>query len=201
MTYKPKLIVFVRAPLLGAVKRRLAAGVGAAVAHRFYVDTTRRMLSRVGGDPRWDVVLSVTPDGAALRGRFWPDAYPRMPQGQGDLGRRMANAILRFRNRPVVLVGSDIPDLSAVQIGRAFQRLGASDFVFGPASDGGYWLVGVREPWRARHLFEAVRWSGPHALDDTLANTGKARVALLDPLDDVDDVQDWLNWRGRINSR
>lgn len=201
MTNRPKLIVFVRAPLLGAVKRRLAAGVGAAVAHRFYVETTRRMLDRVGGDPRWDVVLSVTPDGAALRGRFWPGRIPRLPQGHGDLGIRMANAILGFRNRPVVLVGSDIPDLSAVHIAQAFHRLGTSDFVFGPATDGGYWLVGVREPWRARHLFEAVRWSGPHALDDTLANTGKARVALLDPLDDVDDVRDWLNWRERRGQR
>jgi hypothetical protein len=201
MTGKPKLIVFVRAPLRGAVKRRLAAGVGAAVAHRFYVDTTRSVLRRVGGDPRWDVVLSVTPDRAALRGRFWPSAYPRLPQGQGDLGIRMANAIMHFRNQPVVLVGSDIPELSADHIAEAFDRLATRDFVFGPASDGGFWLVGAREPWRVRHLFEAVRWSGRHALDDTLANTKGRSVALLDPLDDVDDVQDWLAWRARKNSR
>lgn len=190
MTVDRTLIVFVRAPAIGAVKRRLAAGIGALAARRFYVATTRWLLARVAGDARWKTLLAVTPDTYALHGRFWPARLPRFPQGDGDLGRRMARALSRSGG-PSVLVGSDIPALSERHIAAAFTALGRVDLVFGPASDGGYWLVGARNPLVLRGLFDGVRWSGPHALADTLANARSRRVALLEPLDDVDDAEDF----------
>ena len=98
--------------------------------------------------------------------------------------------------RPVVLVGSDIPDLSARHIAAALAELGRGELVFGPATDDGYWLVGMRSGAMARILFRRVRWSGPHALSDTLANAAGRRVVLLDALDDVDDPADYERWRG-----
>lgn len=187
----PVLIVFARAPALGAVKRRLAAGIGDAAARGFYVATTRGLLRRVGGVRRWRTVLAVTPDRAARRDRHWPAAIPRLRQGSGDLGGRMACAMLRFPGRKVVIVGSDIPDLSAADVRAAFDALGRADLVFGPASDGGYWLVGARDGRLARGLFRDVRWSGPHALADTLANAPGRRIAMLRVLDDVDDEADF----------
>jgi glycosyltransferase A (GT-A) superfamily protein (DUF2064 family) len=93
---------------------------------------------------------------------------------------------------PVVLVGSDIPALRAGHIARAFRLLGQHDLVFGPASDGGFWLVGARrlKPL-PRTLFAAVRWSTAQALADTLVGipTGFS-TGLADMLDDVDDAQD-----------
>jgi rSAM/selenodomain-associated transferase 1 len=194
-------IVFMRAPQLGAVKKRLAAGIGSAAAHRFYVTTTRTLLRRIGADARWDVHLAVTPDGAAENGRHWSPRYRRFAQGGGDLGARMARAMQRFPHRPVVLVGSDIPDLSAHHIADAFAALGRNDLVFGPATDGGYWLVGARVGAMARGLFKDVRWSGPDALADTLANATGRRVALLDELNDVDDAADYARWRGVSQTR
>lgn len=164
-------------------------------ARRFYSVTTRRLLRRIGRIPRWDVRLAVTPDRAAREGRFWPDSLKRLAQGHGDLGSRMARAMGRFPNRPVVLIGSDIPDLSADHIAGAFAALGQCDLVFGPARDGGYWLVGAREPSIVRGLFKSIRWSSPHALADTLANAGGRRVRLLDYLDDIDDAEDLARWR------
>lgn len=190
MTGRPVVIVFLRAPELGTVKRRLAAGIGMVAARRFYVATTRRLLRRIGAERGWQVQLAVTPDRAAKRGRHWPSSLPRFPQGQGDLGRRMGRALARFPNRPVVLVGSDIPALDRHHLRRAFDALGNNDFVFGPASDGGYWLVGTRISQDIRGLFRNVRWSGPHALADTLANIAHRRVALLNELHDIDDVND-----------
>ncbi len=201
MRRKPVVIVFVRAPVLGAVKRRLAAGIGPFAALRFYTRTTHALLRRIGGDPRWEVRLAVTPDAAARQSRHWPARHARFPQGEGDLGRRMARAMQRFSHRPVVLVGSDIPTLTALHIAQAFHTLGNADLVFGPASDGGYWLVGARDPAFVRGLFDRVRWSGPFALADTTANAGMRRVALLDRLSDVDDAEDFRNWMERNSKK
>jgi uncharacterized protein len=93
---------------------------------------------------------------------------------------------------PVVLVGSDIPAMRASHIARAFRLLGRHDLVFGPTSDGGFWLVGARRIKPIpRRLFAGVRWSTAHALADTLAGIpGEFSTALADALNDVDDARD-----------
>jgi rSAM/selenodomain-associated transferase 1 len=185
------VIVFARAPRLGAVKRRLARGVGAMAALRFYRGQLAATLRQVAGDGRWRVVLAATPDHARAR---WPLPLARVPQGHGDLGRRMHRALSRHRR--AVLVGSDIPGLSRADIAAAFRALGRADAVFGPAEDGGYWLVGLG-PRRPAHPFARVRWSSEHALADTLANFAGRRVALLRRLRDVDDAADLAAIRSR----
>lgn len=192
-----RVYLFARAPILGAVKRRLAADIGDPAARRFHRDTTRDVLRRIAADPRWRTTLSVTPDRFAAAGRFWPGRVRRAPQGRGDLGRRMARALRRFPNTPSVIVGSDIPALSAHHIAAAFDALRTHDLVFGPAADGGYWLVGARRPGSLGRLFENVRWSGPHALADTLAGLKPSRrVAFLEVLEDVDDGAGLARLRG-----
>ncbi len=197
MDRKPNLVIFVRAPLLGRVKRRLAAGIGAIAARRFYSATTARLLRRVGADRRWRCRLAVTPDRFASRGRFWPGEVPRFGQGGGDLGDRMGRALGRFGHAPTVIVGSDIPDIEASHIDAAFRALGAHDAVLGPAADGGYWLIGARDPLGLPDPFRGVRWSGPDALSDTLTNLGGRRVALLETLADVDVPEDLEDLRRR----
>src|SRR5205807_8399460 len=80
------LIIFVRQPALGRVKRRLAAAIGAPAARRVYDRLTRQAIARLAGSTRWRTVLAVTPDGAVWRG--WPRHIPRAAQGGGDLGVR-----------------------------------------------------------------------------------------------------------------
>jgi len=197
----PRLVVFVRAPLAGAVKRRLAAGIGDAAARAVYAGTTRTLLRRVGFDARWRTVLAVTPDEFARRGRFWPTALPHIPQGAGDLGARMARAFRRYPAGPTVIVGSDIPGIEARHVAAAFAALGDADAAIGPAEDGGYWLIGLRHARFARARFTGVRWSTPHALADTLANLRGRRVALLERLADIDDAADLARWRAAAGGR
>src|SRR5690606_28747646 len=121
----------------------LAHGIGERAAHHFYADTTRTLIRRLARDRRWQLALAVTPDTFARRARFWPRHVPRIPQGTGDLGTRMARVFHRLPPGPVVLVGSDIPDVTAGLAVRAFAALGRFEAVFGPAADGGYWLVGL----------------------------------------------------------
>ncbi|MCB4822163.1 TIGR04282 family arsenosugar biosynthesis glycosyltransferase [Roseicella aerolata] len=176
------LIIFARAPRLGTVKRRLAQGVGQLAALRFYRAQLRRLLREVGRDRRWRTVLATTPD--HLR---WPTGLPMRPQGRGDLGQRMGRALARHRR--AVLVGCDIPELRRADIAAAFRALGRAQAVFGPAEDGGYWLVGFG-PRRPPDPFARVRWSTGEALADTLANCRRHRVALLRRLRDVDTAAD-----------
>jgi hypothetical protein len=103
----------------------------------------------------------------------------------------MAQAMRSISIGPVCVIGADIPDVGPKQIARAFTVLGASEAVFGPARDGGYWLIGLRRthPLPPK-IFEDVRWSTKHALVDTRVSLGDLKVALVDELQDVDTIDD-----------
>lgn len=178
------VVVFARTPRRGAVKRRLAAKAGAAAALRFHRLTLEALVRRFVRDCRWRTVLAVT--SGSYR---WPRFVPRIRQQGADIGARMAHAIAAMPPGPVLLVGSDIPGIRPAHIARAFRALAVGDVVFGPASDGGYWLVGVRKRVLLRSLFRGVRWSTEYALADTVANLPPGRAhALADTLSDVDDA-------------
>ena len=194
---KRTLVVFARQPRLGAVKARLAAGIGASAALAFYRRTLASTLRRVARDARWRTVLAATPDRAARSARPWPLRLPRRAQGAGDLGARMGRALRAFPSGAVCIVGADIPALDAPHVWRAFQALSRAEVVFGPARDGGYWLVGARGTGRRLPLFADVRWSTRHALADTRANLTRRRVALVDTLDDIDDAASYRRWKKR----
>lgn len=194
MRARRTVIVFLKAPRLGQVKTRLARAIGAVEATRFHRAMASSLIRRLARDRRWRTVLCVAPR-SGLRHRDIPGmGLQRVAQGQGNLGRRMARALRRCGIRPAVLVGTDIPGLTPAVIARAFHLLAGHDGVFGPAADGGFWLVGLRgrEP-----RFAGVRWSTRHALADTLAGLGAARIALLDKLEDIDTPADYRRWRSR----
>ncbi len=189
------LVVFVKAPRRGAVKTRLARDIGRAAAARFYRDCARGVVRRLCRG-RWRFRLAVTPDRFAREGRFWPPDIARAPQGAGDLGARMARPVRRLGPGPVVIVGSDVPDIAPGHVEAAFRALGSCEAVFGPAADGGYWLVGLRRRPAAVVPFRSVAWSSERALADTLANLPpRARVRFLGVLDDIDDGAAWRRWR------
>lgn len=195
------LVLFARAPMRGAVKTRLAADIGKDAALSFYRRTLRDVLWRLGRDPRWHTWLAVTPDVAANSTALWPQVpgVRLIAQGQGDLGVRMARPLLALPPGPAVIIGSDIPEVTPGHVMAAFTALGRNDMVFGPAVDGGYWLVGARRAPVVPHgLFANVRWSTEHALADTLAGLPKSfRVAMLGELDDIDDGAAWATWRAK----
>lgn len=184
MSLRAHLVIFTRLPRYGVGKRRLAAGIGAMQALRFQRVMLTQALRRLGGDPRWTTWLAVTPD----RSGPWPPRFGVLAQGKGDLGRRMGRVAKALPPGPVLIVGSDIPGVSADDVARAFRTLGNHDAVFGPAADGGYWAVGFRRRPRFVDPFPNVRWSTEHALSDSLANLARASVAMLDMREDIDDA-------------
>ncbi len=184
------LVVMVKEPRAGRVKTRLGRDIGMVPAAWWFRHSVDRLLRNVS-DPRWDLLLAVSPDLEGLRSRVWPEHLQRIPQGRGDLGQRMAHLLALPQKGPVVIIGGDIPGVRRHHIADAFAKLGSNRAVFGPATDGGYWLVGLKRTTPPpREMFKGVRWSTEHALADTLATMPGYDPAFVATLQDVDTAAD-----------
>lgn len=181
-------------PRPGQVKTRLAKDLGVIPATWWFRHQTRALLRRLR-DPRWQLVLAVSPESRGLRSRFFPHDLLRVPQGRGDLGQRMAR---QLRTGEVCVVGGDIPAVRRSHIAKAFSVLRSHDAVFGPAPDGGFWLVG-HSAQRAVPpcIFRNARWSTSYALADSVASLPDHRIAFVDSLQDVDTAADLRMTRSR----
>tara|TARA_R110002020_G_scaffold114741_2_gene263937 strand:- start:2463 stop:3074 length:612 start_codon:yes stop_codon:yes gene_type:complete len=192
---KPRtLIVMVKEPRPGRVKTRLGAEIGMTRAAWWFRHRIRYLLRRLR-DPRWHLVLAVSPDVDGLQSRVWPGDLPRIPQGTGHLGHRMLRAMAAAPPGPVCLIGADIPDVTSTEIAHAFRMMGTADAVLGPAEDGGYWLIGFRSSALAARALrtgalDRVRWSTPHAMADTVAVLPGLKIAEAARLADVDTKAD-----------
>ena len=194
------LVVFAKTPRLGRIKTRLGRDIGAVAAWAFYRLTLSSVLRRLGadrgGDRRWRCWLAGTPDSDIHLRNTWPGGWWRVNQGEGDLGARMGRLARALPPGPVVIVGADVPAIRRHHIAAAFKALGRHDAVFGPAADGGYWLVGLRRRPRFADVFAGVRWSTEHALSDTVENLDPGHThALLETLEDVDGGEAYAKWK------
>jgi rSAM/selenodomain-associated transferase 1 len=193
--------LFAKWPRPLEVKTRLGsettATFAAAMAAAFLRDSIERL-----GSLEVDRVLVIWPAGeqanfAELAGERW-----RLePQCDGDLGARLADFFARQFDRGakrVVVVGTDSPTLPLEHVRRAFECLEAADVVIGPATDGGYYLIGSSRA--LPQLFADIRWSSPEVLRQTIARVESLalKVALLPPWYDVDTLADWRILRGHI---
>jgi uncharacterized protein len=187
--FKPRLVIMLKEPRAGRVKSRLARDVGAVLAVQFYRDVMTSAVWRLGRDRRWQTILAVSPD-AAKASRMIPAGVMVIGQGNGDLGKRLQHVAASAPPGPLVIIGTDIPGIRSSDIWAAFRALGSHDAVFGPASDGGYWLAGLKRRPRCPRVFEGVRWSTAFALADTKANLRGLVCAEIIVRDDVDDGSD-----------
>lgn len=178
------LVIFARRPRYGVGKRRLAAEVGNLAAWRFQRSALAALTRELAHDPRWITWLAVTPD----RPTNWVRGARPIGQGPGDLGARLTRLACGLPPGPLIVIGSDAPQVNRGDIAAGFQALGRFAAVFGPARDGGFWLVGLSRRGRRRPPFSQVRWSTPDALADTLVNLGDRPVGYLRVLEDVDDA-------------
>lgn len=189
-----EVLVFARAPVPGRVKTRLAADVGDDEAARIYRRLGRDTVDAVRDGP-WSVTVHVEPpDAEAIDSvRAWLGPRVRY-RGQvaGDLGDRMASAIedALARVEAVCVVGTDLPHLDASMVRGAFEALENHDVVLGPATDGGYYLIGMTDPHP--ELFREIPWSTEDVLAHTVQRAAdrELRVAKLEPRTDVDTVAD-----------
>lgn len=184
------LVIMVKEPRPGRVKTRLGRDVGMVASAHWFRRQSAALIGRVT-DPRWRTYLAVSPDHAGLQSRVWPQHLPRVPQGSGDLGDRMGRIFRSMPPGPVCIIGADIPGITASRVWEGFRALGGHDAVFGPAYDGGYWMVGLKRTQAVPYtMFDHVRWSTQYALEDTRRSLGNMRVAHTNRLRDVDTATD-----------
>jgi len=102
---------------------------------------------------------------------------------------------------PLVIIGTDIPGISKKHIALAFKALGNSNFVVGPARDGGFWLIGMKKGPVPSIPFQNVEWSSKKTLRQTLDNIGKRmQVTFLEELEDIDDGLSWRRWKASLTN-
>ncbi len=188
-----RLIVFLRAPQVGQVKTRLAAALGGEAtlaAYRHLLDVTLGAVRELDS-----VELRYTPDNASLSVEPWRrSGWSTATQGGGDLGERLVRAFADgFASGAdrIAVIGTDCPHVTAEDIRWAWEALMSHDVVLGPATDGGYWLIGLRSPQPG--LFSGMRWGGETLFQETRRRAVEfgLTVAVLRELPDVDTVADW----------
>ena len=200
-----RLGMFVKHPVAGRVKTRLAAKLGDAQAARVYAAFITDLIVRFRrtGEQRF---LCLAPDDADSRRYFQElagDDYRLWPQPEGDLGMRMQRFFedhLHAADDRVVIIGSDSPTLPRNYVELAFEQLTDADCVVGPATDGGYYLIGMRgRVWPA---FSGIKWSGCDVLDQTVERLRQAggHLAVLPVWYDVDTPDDWRVLAGHVKA-
>lgn len=198
---RPVLGLFAKQPRAGHVKSRLAADTSpewaAQVATAFLKDLLRRLA--VLAVRR--VLVYDPPEARNWFEALVQDRFGLAPQAPGDLGERLSSFLgQQFQNgaERVVLVGMDSPTLPVSFVEQAFAKLREFEVVLGPATDGGYYLLGMNrfEP----RLLQDIHWSSPRVLFDTCERIGQCGHSLfvLPPWYDVDTLDDWWLLRGHL---
>lgn len=186
-----RLILFVKNPIAGNVKTRLAKTIGNTGAVWVYerlLDYTRELI-----DTLPEVTKVVYYGDYVGEGDLW-EGYPKALQVAGDLGQRMQAAFeeqfLAGAER-VVIIGSDCPELRPEHIRQAYEGMSRTEVVIGPSADGGYYLLGMSKLHAT--LFENMPWSTAELLDTTLHRLREAGLSytLLPMLHDLDDWDDY----------
>lgn len=199
--HRQRLIVFARYPVAGRVKTRLIPALGpegATALHRRLVLRTLRTAEawRAAADAELEIRFDGGNEEAM---RHWlGNAWRYRPQGDGNLGERMARAFEESfleGSTATILIGSDCPALKATSLATAFDSLGHYRATLGPANDGGYYLLGLTQP--APTLFRDIAWGTNTVFAESLQILERMEMPpfLLERLDDVDRPDDLATWR------
>ena len=189
MNSRNLLIIFTRNPELGKVKTRLSKSTGDQVAleiYKFLLNKTNQVTKQVSADKIVYYSEKIT------KHDIWSsNLYKKEVQHGSDLGAKMKNsfqAAIENKYDKVLLIGSDLYDLEPYHIYEAFKKLDTNDVIIGPASDGGYYLIGLKK--LHPKIFKNKNWGTSTVREDTLKDLEKVDVHLLPILNDVDVIED-----------
>jgi rSAM/selenodomain-associated transferase 1 len=193
MAQPEALIVFLRLPVVGTVKTRIASTSNEEKAlsiYRILLDYTFRVVSEVS------IPVFLFYEGGLPPLTERDQRYMYHPQTEGTLATKMDHAfsIVLQTHQSAILIGSDCPTISASMIENSFQLLNKNDIVVGPATDGGFYLYGCKK--HLPQLFEGIRWGTSSVLQQFLTNIQEAGLSyhLLRALSDIDTLEDWVQY-------
>lgn len=188
------LIVFAKPPILGKVKSRIAKTLGEEKALEIYLrllELTKQILVDFSKVSNCKVVIywdSFIPENSQFKALF-----EERLQSSGDLGIKMSQAFMELAKeaRDIAIIGTDCPYLQVSHLNLAFEAMLNGESCIGPAWDGGYYLLGLKEP--ALHWFEGIPWSTPEVFSLTKDKFSNLNLPLriLPQLRDIDTAEDW----------
>lgn len=199
-----RLILFARFPVVGKVKTRLIPALGAdgaAALHRRLVLRTLRTAHTLCQSRGVELEIRFAGDNANEMQHWLGDGWPCRSQCEGDLGQRMAGAYddsFREGSLATVIIGSDCPSLTPEILWEAFESLRAQPAVFGPATDGGYYLIGLNRP--RPELFQGIVWGTETVLTRSVEILNRFGITprMLPHLDDIDRPEDVPRWSSLV---
>jgi len=209
--FRKRFIIFTRYPEPGKTKTRMISELGAEGAADLQRQMTDHLVSKV---KTWieqrSLAVEIRFEGGSERlMREWlGPSFSYRHQGRGDIGRRMQRALedgFQDDYTSIVIIGSDIPDISSEIIHQAFEELQKNNLVLGPTGDGGYYLIGMQkaeEDQAYPELFEAINWGTNQVLSQTIAAANQLGIGytLLDTRKDVDRPEDLKIWNRALRS-
>ena len=204
-SFRNRLIIFTRYPEPGVTKTRMIPALGTKGAADLQREMTEHLIANVAAlEARRFWTVEIRFDGGSQeRMRSWlGPAFTYTRQGEGNIGQRMQKALgdgFQNGSTAVVIIGSDIPEITRVIIEGAFEALKHNKLVLGPAGDGGYYLIGLHkaaENLAFAELFKSISWGTHQVLSQTIAAADRLGIdyALLDTLNDVDRPADLRTW-------
>ncbi len=196
--------LFLKKPEPGKVKTRLAKTLGDAFAARVYTAFVSDLFKTLHGLQEVQIFVFFTPDDdqiavedflKSITDKGLREQIQLVPQGEGDLGHRMVRAFKRLEKAVErgVLIGTDFPTLKGSTLEAAWQALDSNDLTLGPALDGGYYLIGMKDSHP--ELFEGVNWSTESVFSETIQRSENLglKTVILEEGDDIDDEKDLKN--------
>ncbi len=198
----PALIIFVKNPIEGKVKTRIAKTVGHSKAVEIYRELLEYTRKTAEALPAESYVKTVYYGDYINYDDLWNGWQKAIQPQDGDLGDRMKQAFREQFARGashVVIIGSDCLDLKSQHLQAAFQRLHQHEVVLGPSTDGGYYLLGMNRLYEV--VFDNMPWSQPDLMEKTEAVLAQNNISydLLEALTDIDEWEDYLNAKHAAN--
>lgn len=203
------VLLFLKAPERGRVKTRLALTIGRDAALMIYKNFVRDTLAMLKKSGRPVIVCFHPAHAENAVARWLPGDYLFWPQTGKDLGERMMTALARAFSENysrALLMGTDIPDLPESIIHEAFGALARHPAAMGPATDGGYYLVGFNRRGFSPRFFQDIAWSTPSVFSQTLRKMNAQRVSChilpqWRDIDDWDDLKDLISREDELRIR
>jgi rSAM/selenodomain-associated transferase 1 len=202
MTRDPALVIMAKEPAVGRTKTRLCPPLTLVQAAALYEALLRDTIRLAAGVEGVELAVALTPPGATERFGSWtPPGTLLLPVSGADIGEcldRVLTSLLAAGHAGAMALNSDGPTLPAAHLRQALASMEEADVVLGPGEDGGYYLVGLREPHP--ELFYDIDWSTDRVLPQTLdrARTMGLKVSLLPPWYDVDTASDLERLRAEV---
>lgn len=195
MSAESIILLFIKAPVRGQVKSRLAAAIGEEAALELYKNFILDSIDTVKTTGYPFRICYYPPDAGPAVSSWLAGHYCLMPQQGNDLGERMENAFIRCFSEGferAILIGSDLPDLAPAVLQEAMASLAEHDVVIGPASDGGYYLIGFHKNTLVPQVFHGMPWSTETVFQKTTAilKNSAFSIAQAPKWNDVDTVED-----------